>query len=174
MRRSSVYQNIAQSSRKNKRLASIVCICLYLLPNVDLIYYGVNSIIRYKLRYYSMYNFFKSKRTQNRKTKSAQGAQCIRPKGMNETNLMSFNLIFILQRHLGLGPSAETRTPKAKNESAKITPLPSPQIRGVPYFHQAGSPVPSIFGTMVKSHFGALVSTLWTSSRHLPTTCMSP
>ena len=61
---------------------------------------------------------------------------------MNEPNLMSVNLIFILQRHLGLGPSAETRTPKAKNESAKITPLPSPLISGVPYIYQAGSPLP--------------------------------
>ena len=80
----------------------------------------------------------------------------------------------------GLGPSIETRVPKAKKlECRKLktrvpkakklerqyyhfpSHSPSPQIRGFPYIYQAGSSHPhstpaSLFGAMVKSRFGAM------------------
>ena len=65
----------------------------------------------------------------------------------------------------GLGPSVETRAPKAERESTEISPPPppttsegSPTIMGQKPWDQANSNI----GALVKVNFGTLVSALWT------------
>ena len=67
----------------------------------------------------------------------------------------------------GLGPSVKTRAPKEPFTIALKFKINQKQ-KNIPFIHQAGSastlPLPLLFGTLIFLHFGALVSTLWTSS----------